>query len=204
MKRIGILGGSFDPPHQSHKAIAQDCIDRNLVDEVWICPTYIHTQKKAHTNFKHRMNMCRIMFESWFSKIKVKDYQGWTSDGSTFSLMEYLKGKNFIYKDYKKDNEFYLIIGRDCADNISSWYNWEELISENSFIVFNRDNHLSDDNDVWYIKKPHRLIYSKHVGDWSSSFIRNKLFKKRFYKLAKLLTSGKLISYINNHNLYEY
>jgi len=190
--RIGILGISADPPTDSHLSIATACIEKKLVDEVWVLPSFNHTQKNNIASFSQRLYMCKLMFGKWFSPIKVKDYEKYNETGTMFNLLDYLSSK------YKY--EFFIIVGRDCADNIETWFKNKELIKTFPFIVFNRGDYSGKNKD-WYLSQPHRLI--KIDKCYGSSTLVRKLISRCHYNIASIMSSKKVIRYINNKKLYR-
>ncbi|KHF31275.1 Nicotinate-nucleotide adenylyltransferase [Anoxybacillus sp. BCO1] len=61
MKKVGILGGTFDPPHYGHLLIADDVRTELKLDEIWFMPNYIPPHKdKQVTDHVHRVNMLRM------------------------------------------------------------------------------------------------------------------------------------------------
>ena len=60
--KIGILGGSFNPPHKKHIEIAQKLIDKNYVNKVIIVPTGDNYDRKDNlVQFEHRYNMLKLL-----------------------------------------------------------------------------------------------------------------------------------------------
>jgi nicotinate-nucleotide adenylyltransferase len=195
-KRIGIFGGSFDPIHKSHKAIVDTCIKQKLVDEVWILPSCNHKEKKNIATFKQRIKMCKLMFNKplFNRKVKIKNYEKYNVTGSTYCLIQFLKWK---YPDY----DFKMIIGRDCADNIETWYKYRELIQTIPFIIFERNNYYSYNSKNWYLSSPHLLIKIKGCS-LSSTFIRDVL-TKGFYDIAEMHIGSKVIQFILKEKVYN-
>lgn len=191
---IGIFGGSFDPPTSSHKAIVDDCLKRKLVDQVWVCPTFNHTDKKNIASFEQRMEMCKIMLTGWFKPVKICEYEKMNPSGRTCSLIWRLED---LYPNHK----FKIIIGEDRADKIKDWLNWTMLIEEYSFIVFKREDYASFNIKHWYDKSPHIVI--KNEDCWmSSTYIRHLIALECFELLRIVGIKPKLISYILKHKIY--
>lgn len=195
-KVIGIFGLSGDPPQASHKTIIDHCIKYNLVDEVWVIPSHSHTQKTNIASFNQRMKMCTLMFTGWFKPVKVLDYDFYNPSGTMYRLME------MIIKDHQFDNvKFKIIIGRDCADNIESWYNWKYLIDKYPFIVFDREEFKYQKHLEWYNRSKHQLIISNDDLDLSSTYVR-KLIKEDRFHLVNTATNKKVVKYIIKNKLY--
>lgn len=193
------MGGSFDPPHISHKAMIEDVLQRDLVDEVWVCPSFYHPEKKNQVSFEHRMKMCGLMFKGMFGcfkpKIKICDYEKYNRSG-------WICGLAWKLQDEFPNYTFKIIIGQDCADNIKSWMNWSLLIQEFPFIVFKREDYINLKEFVeWYREKPHQIIYNREC--WCSSTYVRDLIKKGFVNIARMITiNSRVFSYIHKHKLY--
>lgn len=198
MKKIGIFGLSGDPPHISHKRIIDYCIKNNLVDEVWVVPSYLHTQKKNIATYDQRFKMCEMMFEG-SKRIKVSMIDVINKSGTMFELI--YKLNECFNSDNKPEYDFSIIIGKDCADNIESWYKWNELINENTFIVFDRGDYRSKNIKNWYINGHH--YYTISGCDFSSSYIRKCFFERGNYNLAKMLTCEKVVEYCFINEIYR-
>jgi len=194
MKRIGIFGGSFDPPHCSHKAIIDECIKRKLVDEVWVMPSCNHPHKSNQASFEQRIKMCKMMFTRWLYPVRVENFERCNASGTTLNLLR-------ILREFMPEVEFKFIIGRDCADNIQSWYKPNELIHQVPFIVFERNDYAHKGLDTWYIVKPHCLV-SVNGCSTSSTVVRN-LVKDNHHRLVRVFTNKKVARYIQKEKLYE-
>lgn len=191
--RIGLMGGSFDPPHLSHKAIIDFCLKHKLVDEVWVLPAYDHTQKSPRASFEHRMRMSKMLFCKWFShKVEVLDEEKFNPRGYTLRLVHKFQRR------YLND-EFKLIVGLDCANNIKSWYQWRMLIKAIPFIVINRG--LTIPKESWFDKEPHEF-YKVEECFCSSSVVR-KYCKGKHWKSLKQCVGPKVQKYIIKEGLYE-
>ena len=79
-KRIGILGGSFNPPTIGHIQMAIETINLNLVDEVWMVPCGEREDKKYSVTGKQRLEMTRLLVaeqleEDFQQYVKVDDIE---------------------------------------------------------------------------------------------------------------------------------
>ncbi|WP_353948030.1 nicotinate-nucleotide adenylyltransferase [Sporolactobacillus sp. Y61] len=191
MKRIGLLGGTFDPPHLAHLLIAEEAMESCALDEVWFMPSYRppHIQgKTAHTDANDRVEMVRRAIRS--------------NAHFKCSLVE-IKRKGLSYtvdtlrelKANEPDNKFYFILGADMVDDLPLWHGIEELRRLTSFIGFQRKGYATGNPahaDVTYIDMP--LI------DISSSMIRKRLKQGRS---CRYLMPDEVIKYIKERRLYE-
>lgn len=60
--RVGILGGSFDPPHLGHQLLGLAALATTSIDYLWVVPCANHAFQKSLSSFEHRHNMCELAF----------------------------------------------------------------------------------------------------------------------------------------------
>ena len=105
-KRIGIFGGSFDPPHQGHLKISKLAIKEIHLDEIYWCVTKKNPlKKKTFFSLSERIKKSKAIANN-VKKIKIKFFENKIKSTNTIDLIKYLKKK-------KKENIFFLIIGSD-------------------------------------------------------------------------------------------
>ena len=91
-KRVGILGGSFDPPTKGHIQVAQHVLDNcDEIDEIWLSPCYKHMHEKIMVLPNHRLKMCELTNKGNYN-IGVFDFEISTnfSDSSVSWKMDWL------------------------------------------------------------------------------------------------------------------
>jgi len=147
-KKIGILGGAFDPPHDGHEALAT--LAAGHFDNVWVMPCNDHMHKHM-TDAKMRLAMCQLAFRDHFPKVIVSGYE--IINRRKASSYENIKS---MMKD-EPDCEFSLIIGQDNADDIESWMYQEQLVKEIPFFVVPRQGYDRKE-DAWYSKGIHTYL----------------------------------------------
>ena len=128
--KIGILGGSFDPPHKGHLAISKEARKRfHLKKIIWAITKKNPFKKESETSVTERIKKCKkVIGENLF--IKVKFYENIIKSNKTLDLINYLK-KN-------KNIKIYFLMGADNLINFHKWHK-SDLISEKSnIIVFDR------------------------------------------------------------------
>ena len=156
-KRIGIFGGSFDPPHRGHLEISKLSIKVLSLDKVYWCVTKKNPfKKKTFFLLSERIKQSRMMTNK-IKKIKVKFFEDKIKSPSTINLIKYLKLKN-------STNIFFLIIGSDNLIKFHKWKNWKLLTKLIEIVVFSRKD---------YDKKAKKSVMMKHVK--KITFIKNKL-----------------------------
>ena len=117
---IGILGGTFDPPHNGHLIAATRVLDAELTDEVWLIPCLAHRFGKAPADFEHRLAMCRLLIAEQ-PNLRVSDIEVTVNrPGYTIDLVNRLRA------DYPGDT-FRLIAGTDIYHQKSAWHRYDEI-----------------------------------------------------------------------------
>ncbi|GIO27611.1 nicotinate-nucleotide adenylyltransferase [Ornithinibacillus bavariensis] len=187
MKRIGILGGTFDPPHMGHLIIAQEVLCALKLDQVWFIPTYEPPHKHdAFVQADHRIDML---------KLAIADNEKFSLDTIEIDRT----GKSYTINtiiDLKKaypEVDFYFIIGADMVEYLPNWYRIDELIKQVNFVGVKRSGYSMDtDYPVKKVDIP--------MVDISSSLIRGRLQEM---KSIKYLVPDSVHHYIKEHGLYE-
>jgi nicotinate-nucleotide adenylyltransferase len=126
MNRIGILGGTFDPPTFAHLQLAMFALGTDKVDQVWLVPCWEHAFGKQPSKFEDRDKMCRLAVEAVFGKgpgckVDVKPYEALWKIHYTVDLVERL------IKQYP-DFTFTLILGADNLRDAAKWHHWEDIL----------------------------------------------------------------------------
>ncbi|MDD3049540.1 MAG: nicotinate-nucleotide adenylyltransferase [Candidatus Cloacimonetes bacterium] len=183
--RIGLLGGSFNPVHNGHLAIALEVLSRLELDRVWFVPAGIppHKSSEELLPFTLRCKLIKDAIENFphFELIE-KDYRP-GKKSYTFDLIEYLRSEF-------PEVEFNFIIGDDIVPQLMTWYRFSELLEIVKFVVVSRKNRDKSWENLDYIDK---LIFLKtDIIEVSSSDIRRKI------------KNGHNISSMVPQNVWEY
>jgi len=130
-KKIGILGGSFDPAHKGHLAISKEAAKRlKLKEVIWAITKKNPFKKKTNTSVAQRIKYCKKIIGN--SKlIKIKFYEDKIRSNKTVNLIKYLKKKN-------NHREIYFLMGADNLINFHKWYKWNIISQKCNIIVFDR------------------------------------------------------------------
>jgi nicotinate-nucleotide adenylyltransferase len=124
--RLGIYGGSFDPVHNGHLALARACQRQVALDEVWFSPTAIQPlkQRGPHASDRDRVEMLNLAIESALRE------PGCPSPQSTWrvSTMEIDRGGPSYTVDTLRqlneelpDAELFFLIGADAVHDVPKW-----------------------------------------------------------------------------------
>ena len=172
--KIGLLGGSFDPPHAGHIGISLEALNLLKLDEIWWLPTKQNPLKSdKSSDFDKRLKLCQQITKNE-SKIKVKDLEKNLESIYLIDLLEEIIKKN-------PKNEFFLIIGSDNLINFHLWHRWKEIVSLIKIAVFERTNYIKEAKKsktaifCQELDKKDQLIFAKNQKyNISSTIIRAK------------------------------
>lgn len=163
---IGLLGGSFDPVHIGHLAIAQSFLESGFLSELWLLltPDPPHKPEQPLTDYDQRLEMLKTAFQE-FEQVTVSDVERHLPQPSyTIQTLKYLSEK---YPDEK----FYLCIGEDSLHEFKQWKDWASILDYCELLVARRPNHSNTELDSTIAQKTH--FVSHHPVDISSTSIRH-------------------------------
>lgn len=192
--KIGIFGGSFNPPHKMHLNIVEELLNEKILDKVIIVPTGLHYSYKNNlASNEHRYNMLKLMTKH-NDKIEISDFEFKDEEIHSFDTLEY-------YKNIYKNDTLYFVCGLDNISYVDKWYKGEYLLNNYKFLVVTRDTNNLDEILLKYEKyKDNIIITNIESNTISSSYIRDEL-KNKNYNLNNYLDQ-KVIDYIIENNLY--
>jgi nicotinate-nucleotide adenylyltransferase len=131
--RLGIFGGAFDPVHNGHLLLAEQCREQCQLDEVWFVPTKIPPHKDAGSLSpdEDRVEMLQLATagrsEFVVSEIELKREEvSWKVD----TLRQ--------LRDERPDDELFLLIGADSLRDFPTWKEPEAIAELASVIAVNR------------------------------------------------------------------
>ena len=92
-RRIGIFGGSYDPPHNGHLEISKQAIKKLFLDQIYWCITKKNPlKKKSLFSISERIKKSKAITNK-FKKIKIKFFENKVKSTSTINTIKYLKKK---------------------------------------------------------------------------------------------------------------
>ena len=159
MKKYIFYGGSFNPIHNGHIAVANAVLNEIDNSVIYFSPVINHPWSKNLIPIYNRLEMMYTIAED-NEKFKL------CPDPFKYTI-NFIKDI-FTSKEFNRYNTYYLI-GMDQAELIEEWAEWKELLNIIPFIVVNR--YGITHTNTWCMKDPHKLIYMKDVPI-SSSEIR--------------------------------
>ena len=188
-EKVGILGGTYNPPHMGHLVMADQVKDQLDLDKILFMPTADPPHSSVAKNTiasKYRVDMLDLAIQ----------------DNPDFALELYeveKGGKNYTYQTMKTlidlypAVDFYFIIGGDMVKDLPTWYKIDELVQLVQFVGVNRPGYdVETDYPIIIVDTP--------TLDVSSSYIRNKVAKGCS---IKYLVPKAVEEYIKLEGLYK-
>lgn len=133
-RKIGILGGTFNPIHMGHLIIAENAYDECHLDEVWLMPAHIPPHKQGQyilaDELRLAMVQCAVADKPYF---KVSDFE------MKLDAVSYTANTLGLLREMYPENEYYFIMGADSLYGIETWYKPEEIFARASILVAARD-----------------------------------------------------------------
>jgi nicotinate-nucleotide adenylyltransferase len=122
LRRVGMFGGAFDPPHRAHVALAQEAVRQLALDRLYVFPTGDAWHKdRTLSPAEHRLAMARLAFAG-LPGVQVDDRELKRS-GPTYSVdtLRELQGQH-------PGARLHLLIGEDQAAGFTRWHVWQEIL----------------------------------------------------------------------------
>ena len=198
-RKIGILGGTFDPVHIAHLVMAQRAILDLQLEKVIFVPTGVPWMKE-NTNITiglHRINMLRLALgENPLFEISTLETNR-VGPSYTIETLELLK------KEYGDQTRMYFLMGSDALYSFADWKKPRDILDLSYLVVFTRDvtENIADILlDPVFEKKKDKIIEKNSVNiAISSSVIRDMIRNNRPLE-GKV--PDKVVEYIVEERLY--
>ncbi|MBL4819354.1 MAG: nicotinate (nicotinamide) nucleotide adenylyltransferase [Deltaproteobacteria bacterium] len=128
---IGILGGSFDPPHLGHQMLALAALSTTPIGEVWIVPCASHAFNKPLSPFEHRLKMCEYAF-SHLRSVQVLDLErDLPKPNYTVQTLEAIQ-------EARPDLKLYFVMGSDLMADFDKWEGHEKIREIAELVIVDR------------------------------------------------------------------
>ncbi|MFI3140941.1 MAG: nicotinate (nicotinamide) nucleotide adenylyltransferase [Clostridia bacterium] len=200
--KIGVFGGTFNPPHLGHKRLALEFKTLLNLDKILIIPTYAPPHKTAHelVSSEDRLRLCKACFDDDFFTISDIEIQ---RQGKSYTVQT-LKQLHKLYEG----EEFYLIIGSDMLLTFHQWFEWKKILELCTICALTRENDISTQQLKQYSKemlnldeqKGEIIIMQNPPFECSSTEVRQMI--KDNQDLIGVL-SEKVIKFIDEKRLWH-
>lgn len=191
MKRIGIFGGTFDPPHIGHVMAAKAFTEKLCLDQLLIIPTYLppHKSKDSNATPKDRIEMSKLAFSgvrnAEVSDIEIK--RGGTS--YTYITLEEL---------YREDRHMFFLCGTDMFLTLDSWKNPEIIFKLCTICYIRRETCSTISRQIDAKAKEYREKFKAEI-----EFIDSSVIEMSSTEVREMIKSGKLEQSIDA-SVYDY
>ncbi len=201
--KIGILGGTFNPPHIGHLRLAEEAAYSHGLKKVIFVPCYTPAHKNsreiapAHSRLEMTILSCQDnpLFEVSDIELKLDP------PSYTFRTLEKFSED--------RDNEYFFIIGTDSLSEIQTWKNYPRLFELSSFIVVERPD---ADFDLVWKHVPPDLVSRFRLRDGVLTHESSRLLIKSpvnglnisSTQIREIVSSGKSIRYLTHDAVTDY
>ena len=198
--KIGIFGGSFDPVHKEHVALAKAAIQGLSLDKLIVVPAGVppHKQGKRLASAEHRLAMCKIAFQG-VEKAEVSDYEILQA-GASYT---YLTCRHFA-EEYPKATLFWLV-GTDMFWDFFHWKNPDVILSYASLAVCRRNE---DVENISLQQQAFQKVFNRtfEIIPYNGEAVSSTEIRARSVlgmEVSQLVPNG-VAEYISTQKLYAY
>ena len=199
-RKIGIVGGTFNPIHNVHLLLGEAAREQYGLDRVIYIPSGVSYMKRNDDipagDLRYQMVKLAIDNNPYFTCSRIEIDR----EGNTYTV-ETLRELKKMYPG----DELYLILGGDTYKQIESWYQSEEIFKNCIILAAVRDNMTIEDMDTHrrYLKDKYgadiRLLQFRDI-ELSSSDIRNRLKSGRS---VRYMVPDSVIEFAIIKNIYS-
>jgi nicotinate-nucleotide adenylyltransferase len=196
--RIGILGGTFNPPHLGHLICAQEAYLQLGLDRVTLIPARIppHKPVEDEPGAEHRLELCRLAIRGDEQRFDVSGVEV-AREGPSYTVdtLEELHSS-------APDHELFLIVGGDIAAGLPNWHEPERVLSLATLAVAKRrgTSRAAVDEALGSLRGGERTRFFRMPRiAISSTMLRERV---RRHESIRYFVPDPVISYIERHRLY--
>lgn len=191
LRRVAIFGGSFDPPHNAHVALAQTAREALALDEVrWIPAGQPWQKARAVTPGEHREAMVRLAIAGLPGQCLSRIELDRSGPSVTLDTVLALRAQ-------EPGTEWVLLIGSDQYANLHTWRGWRDLLALTVLAVAQRPGESAAPDPA--VQHPHRVV-PLAMSDVSATTIRARA--ARGDRVDDLVPPA-VARYIEQHHLYK-
>jgi nicotinate-nucleotide adenylyltransferase len=197
--RIGVLGGTFNPPHLGHLVSAQEAYLQLELDRVMLMPAHTppHKAVEDEPGVVHRLELCRVAVQGDEDRLEVSDIETVRPGPSyTVDTLQELRSR-------APDSELFLIVGGDIAAGLPQWHQAERALSLATLAVAERRGTARSEVEgaLHALRGGERArFFQMPTIGLSSTMIRERV---RAGEPIKYFVPDVVASYIDEHRLYR-
>lgn len=196
VRRVGVFGGSFDPPHAAHMALVQAAISTLALDEMRVVPTGQAWHKaRVLSDAHHRLAMTILAFAD--APRVVVDPREIQRAGPSYTVDTLRELKTLHHA-----SDLFLIIGEDQAMALPTWHAWEDLLQLAIICVAERKD-IMGSQPRFMAPKAHESRFRRlpmPALPISATDIRARIAA---HQSAVPLVCEPVARYIDDHHLYQ-
>jgi nicotinate-nucleotide adenylyltransferase len=201
--RVGLFGGSFDPPHRGHLAVAEAVRNTFALDRILLAPAAIQPLKPegAHASFADRLRMVELLCDG-ANGIEASAIDGPQTGGTPNYTIDTL---HRLRDELPPNAEVFVIVGADAFLGIRQWKNPEALLTQARWIVVSRpgfDLHQLKALQLTAEQRARIETLSDFENPVSATEIRERLHEHAPASGGADLVPPKVLEYIRAHHLY--
>ena len=134
--RLAIFGGTFDPIHDAHLAVAREAAARFHLDRVWLVPAERppHKQGVTHAPYADRLAMIELACRG-DPRLEASRLEEGTASSYSIDTIEKVRAH------LAPGDKLFFVIGADAFAEIESWRRWRDVVRAVEFIVVSRPGH---------------------------------------------------------------
>jgi len=173
-REIGILGGSFDPPHEGHVEISKISLKKIKLSKIfWVVTKKNPFKKEPFFSLRDRVAKSKKSIKK-YKNIQVLYLEDKIRSSRTINVINY-------FRRVKKQKNLYLILGSDNLLKFHKWTSWKKIVKLVKLVVFSRkgyDKKSKESIVVKYLNKKNIIFINNKSINISSSNIRKRFFNK--------------------------
>jgi nicotinate-nucleotide adenylyltransferase len=189
-----LFGGSFDPIHCGHVAIAESVLSLEMIDEVIFIPNSL-SPLKSHNSIASNAQRRDMVLEA------IEGIEGFSLDDRELKNggVSYTIHTIEAYRK-KSDSDLYFIIGADQLHQLHNWYKVDTLVHELKFLVYPRKGYALDEAPILSSKVIDYEVLNLPYWDMSSTKIRKLCEQSE--SIEKFVPSN-VEAFIKKHQIYQ-
>lgn len=187
--RLGLFGGTFDPIHNAHVALARRAAERFQLDRVLVIPNAIPPHKSSQTGAGYADRMAMVELAVRDEPLLVPSHLEEGKEKS-YSILTIER----VLAETEAGTQLFFLIGADAFDEIDTWFRWREVMKKVDFIVHGRPGYS-------YVVPTGARVHAMEEADMpaSSTVIRRRLAAGE----SPEELDPAVLAYIREHGLYR-